>query len=110
MAERRRRRRLRCTHLLEARPDDGDPVFDGGDGVGVAEGQDGLPLARRLVHVGPLVLHRSHEVAMRVQQHLQSLRLLGKDATETERLLRLRQPLQQHLDGRTELLRLSVSV
>lgn len=100
-----RTRRLR--HLLEACPDDGDPVFDGGDGVGVTHGQDGLSHAGGLVHVGPLLLHRSHEVAVRVQQRLQRLGLFGENAAETERLLRLRQPLQQHLHRRAELLSLT---
>lgn len=76
-------------HLLKACPDDSDPVFDGGDGVGVTHGQDALSHASSLVHVSPLLLHCAHEVPVCVEQRLQSLRLFGEDAAETKRLLRL---------------------
>lgn len=82
-------------------------MLDGGDGFGVAQRQDALPHARRLVDVRSLVLHGAHEVAVRVQQRLQGLRLLGQDAAEAERLLRFREPLQEHLHGRSEFLRLT---
>lgn len=104
--ERKKKECLLC-HLLEAGPDDGDPVLDGGDGVGVAQRQDALSHARRLVDIGPFVLHGAHEVAVRVQQRLQGLRLLGQDAAEAKRLLRLREPLQEHLHGRSKVLRLT---
>lgn len=94
-------------HLLEASPDDGDPVFDGGDGVGVTNSQDALSHASSLVDIRPLLLHGAHEVTMCVQQRLQSLCLFGKDAAETKRLLRLREPLQKHLYRCTKLLRLT---
>lgn len=72
----------------------------------MTHGQDGLSHAGGLVDVRPLVLHAAHEVTMRVQQRLQSLRLLREDATETERLFRLREPLQNDLHRGAKLLRL----
>lgn len=95
-----------CSHLLKACPDDCNPVFDGGDGVRVTNSQDGLSHAGSLVDICPLVLHGAHEVAMCVQQRLQSLCLFRKDATETERLFCLGEPLQEHLHRRAKLLRL----
>lgn len=90
-------------HLFKTRPDDGDPVLDGGDGVWVAHGQDGLSHASSLVHVHPLLLHGAHEVPVRVQQRLQRLCLFGEDTAEAKRLLCLREPLQKHLHRRTKL-------
>lgn len=68
--------------------------------------QDGFSHAGSLVDIHPLVLHGPHKVTMCVEQRLQSLRLFGKDATEAERLFRLREPLQKHLDSCAKLLRL----
>ena len=93
-------------HLLKAGADDGDPVLDGGDRVGVALGEDGLAHARRRVDRGALLLHGAHEVPVRVQQRLQRVRLLRQHAAEPQRLLRLRQPLQEDLHVGAELLRL----
>ena len=93
-------------HLLKAGADDGDPVLDGGDRVRVALGEDGLAHARRRVDGGALLLHGAHEVPVRVQQGLQRVRLLRQHAAEPQRLLRLRQPLQEDLHVGAELLRL----
>jgi len=72
----------------------------------VAERQDAFPHVGGPVDLRPPLLHRAREVAVRVQQRLQSLRLLREEAAETQRLLRLGEPLQEDLDGRAELLRL----
>lgn len=50
------------THLLEPGSDDGDPVFDRGDAVGMAGSQDDLPHAHRRVHIHSLLLHFLHEL------------------------------------------------
>lgn len=91
-------------HLLKPGPDDGDPVLDGGDRVWVTDSKDTLSHAGGLVDIRSLVLHGAHEVSMRVQQRLQSLRLFRKDTAETECLFRFGEPLQEHLHGCAKLL------
>lgn len=58
---------LRRTHLLESGPDDGYPVLNGGDGVGVADGQDGVPHAGGFVEGGTLLLQSLHELLQQKQ-------------------------------------------
>lgn len=94
------------SHLLKSGPDDGDPVFDGGDGVRVTHGQDSFPHVSSLVDIHPLRLYATHEVPMCVQQGLQCLCLFRQDTPETECLFCLREPLQNHLNSSAKLLRL----
>ena len=53
---------MACADLFVAGLDDGVPVLDGGDGVRVADSQDGLPQAGGLVQSRPLLLQLLHEV------------------------------------------------
>ena len=59
---------LRRTHLLESGPDDGYPVLNGGDGVGVADGEDGVPHAGGFVEGGALLLQSLHELLQQKQR------------------------------------------
>jgi hypothetical protein len=49
------------THLLESSSDDGDPVLDGRDAVGMADSQDGLSHRHCCVHIYPLFFYFLHE-------------------------------------------------
>ena len=50
------------THLLKPSPDDGDPVLDGGDAIGVADSQDGLSHCYRCANIRSLFFHFLHEL------------------------------------------------
>ena len=48
-------------HLLKARPDDGDPVLDGGDAVRMADRQDDFSHGHCCVNIHSLFFHFLHE-------------------------------------------------
>lgn len=53
---------VQCTDLLESGFNDGVPVFDGGDGVWMADGQDGLPHACGFVQGNTFLFQLLHEL------------------------------------------------
>lgn len=56
------------TDLLKPGPDDGYPVLDGSDGVGVAEGQDGVPHTGRFIEGSSFFLQFLHEFLQQKQK------------------------------------------
>lgn len=57
-------------HLLKACSDDGNPVFDGGDGIRVTDSQDSLSHTSSFVDICSLGVYSAHKVTMCVQQSL----------------------------------------
>lgn len=53
---------MQCADLLESGFNDGVPVFDGGDGVWMADGQDGLPHACGFVQGNTFLFQLLHEL------------------------------------------------